>query len=372
MKLRNIVMGLTALLALIPAFSSPALADGATMEMNRSSSLTIRYLESDDGNEGVAGAEFTLYLAAVPEEVTKSFTVSLRYRAVFKKGGKTVCLDPSVTASAIEKLVLSFYSSKKSSKGYQTKTVTDANGTAYVSGLPPGIYLVKETKAAKEHLASAAFLVTVPFTRTRTVGGRKLTEWCYDASAEPKPVPCGDLVISKTVRGDGADKKKQFHFAVRLSSEGSFHFRKSNGKEGRLKSGSVIALKAGQSVVIDTIPQGTVYQVKEKEAGLGGYRTKTSGTSGRISRKKQARAIFINTKSKAKKTPAPTLTPTPTRGGYVPPQRTGSPAPNQTVSVPPVKTGDENPVGDWIFIFVCSLFAVLLLFTAKRQKDLRS
>ena len=330
-----------------------AYADGATMEMNRASSLTICYRESDDGNEAVAGAEFTLMRAAVPEIVTKSYTVELSYRAVYTSGGKAVYLDPSAAAGEIEQMLLDYYASGGGSEGCQKKAHTDANGRAYVSGLPPGLYLARETRAAKEHLSTSSFLVAVPFSKEVIADGRKSTMWCYDAYAEPKPLPCGDLVIAKFVRGSDGDTKKQFHFVLRLNAAGSFHCRKSNGAESSVKDGSVITLRSGQSAVIDTIPVGTAYQVKEKEANKAGYRTSASGTSGRIVRTKQCRASFINTKQKA----AATKKPTPSPAGSTPaaPGRAGS-----TARTSPVRTGDSNALAGWAFVLVCSLLAVML------------
>lgn len=87
-------------------------------------------------------------------------------------------------------------------------------------------------------------------------------------------VATGDLMLSKTVAGDGADTKKEFRFELTMKTkddealQGSFSLDKGKGT----KTGTVyfdedgkatISLKHGESAYITGLPEGAKYKVKE-------------------------------------------------------------------------------------------------------------
>lgn len=87
-------------------------------------------------------------------------------------------------------------------------------------------------------------------------------------------VATGDLMLSKTVTGDGADTKKEFRFELTMKTiddkalQGSFSLDKGKGT----KTGTVyfdedgkatISLKHGESAYITGLPEGAKFNVKE-------------------------------------------------------------------------------------------------------------
>ena len=120
---------------------------------------------------------------------------------------------------------------------------TGKDGTATVPDMDLGAYLAVETKPAAEHFASTPFLFMLPY----TTGG---TTWTYGVSAQPKPLPAGDLVLKKTVTGTAGDTKKDFTFVVTFSKDGTYHYTKSDGTKGTVKSGGSVKLKSGETATI--------------------------------------------------------------------------------------------------------------------------
>lgn len=89
-------------------------------------------------------------------------------------------------------------------------------------------------------------------------------------------VATGDLMLSKTVAGDGADTKKEFRFELTMKTkddealQGSFSLDSGEGKG--TKTGTVyfdedgkatISLKHGESAYITGLPEGAKFNVKE-------------------------------------------------------------------------------------------------------------
>ena len=107
----------------------------------------------------------------------------------------------------------------------------------------------------------------------------------------------GDLTISKTVAGIGADTAKKFNFTVTFSgASGSYHYTGNGVPDGTIKSGDTISLAHGQSVTITGLPVGATYQVTEENASAQGYSVESAGSSGTISSSQDRTAAFTNTK----------------------------------------------------------------------------
>ena len=184
---------------------------------------------------------------------------------------------------------------------------------------------------------------------TEPGSGEIVQVWCYDAEAEPKPQPCGELLIEKTIRGSGADSKTDFHFKVVLEEDGPYPCVRPDGEQDVLSSGDVVALKGGESLLIGYIPAGSRYKVTEQEANQNGYVTTETGTLGRITRSERARAVFVNEKNKPAAstsdppsvTSAPTRTPTPAPTSS--PTKTPTPVPTSSPTKTPTPVPTSTP-----------------------------
>lgn len=107
----------------------------------------------------------------------------------------------------------------------------------------------------------------------------------------------GNLTISKTVTGVGADTAKKFHFTVTFSgTSGAYHYTGNGVPDGTIKSGDTISLAHGQSITITGLPAGVTYHVAEETASAQGFSVKSAGSSGTISSSQDCTAAFTNTK----------------------------------------------------------------------------
>lgn len=124
----------------------------------------------------------------------------------------------------------------------------------------PYIYTVKEDPVSgyKSEIKGADINTGKKYTITNTLS----------------TVATGDLMLSKTVAGDGADTKKEFRFELTMKTkddealQGSFSLDKGKGT----KTGTVyfdedgkatISLKHGESAYITGLPEGAKFNVKE-------------------------------------------------------------------------------------------------------------
>ena len=124
---------------------------------------------------------------------------------------------------------------------------------------------------------------TASFTNTRNV-------------SNPSP-GTGNLTISKTVAGVGADTAKKFNFTVTFSgASASYHYTGNGVPDGTIKSGDTISLAHGQSITITGLPTGATYQVSEETSSAQGYSVESAGSSGTISSSQDRTAAFTNTK----------------------------------------------------------------------------
>lgn len=261
----------------------PALAaydSGAVIDTSHKGSLYIDYKDNIDGDDPIAGAEFTIYKVADIVDY-----------------GRYESLIPSLTtfddidAADVLDTVKSAYANGQVVGGYTTTGPTTAYGQLNFQNLDLGLYLLEESKPAVEHFASIPTFVALPHMNDN------FTEWIYDITVEPKALPGGDLIIKKTVGGDAGETNRDFNFVVTFKNYAEpLNYNKSNGQKGTLKSGDTITLKHNESIIIDTIPVGTEYTVTEKEANTDGYTTTITGGTGNIRRTVQCVASFDNTK----------------------------------------------------------------------------
>lgn len=161
-------------------------------------------------------------------------------------------------------------------------------------GLPNGVgYTVVEsdnsgytvTKTGDTGSIIGGETVTAAFTNTKNT-----TPPPDDPSDDPKT---GNLTVSKTVAGNGADQNKEFTFTVMLSS-------KINGTYGGITFTNGVAtftLKGGESKKATGLPEGITYEVTETDYSADGYVTTKTGDTGKIVANGTATADFTNTKT---------------------------------------------------------------------------
>ncbi len=112
---------------------------------------------------------------------------------------------------------------------------------------------------------------------------------------EPTPTPTpdsetGDLTVSKTVEGTGADTTKAFAFTVTLDDTGI------NGTYGNMTFADGVAsftLTHGQSKTATGLPAGISYEVTEE--AVDGYTASSNGETGTIESDTISIAAFTNT-----------------------------------------------------------------------------
>ena len=115
----------------------------------------------------------------------------------------------------------------------------------------------------------------------------------------------GDLTVSNKVEGNAIDKKKDFHFRVKLKDT------KINGTFGDMNFENGVsnefALKHGESKRSINLPLETDYEVVEAEANQDGYVTTSIGEKGKIT-VNGGTAEFVNTRNSMLTIPVGNLT----------------------------------------------------------------
>ncbi|WP_337988255.1 DUF7601 domain-containing protein [Lysinibacillus macroides] len=109
----------------------------------------------------------------------------------------------------------------------------------------------------------------------------------------------GGLLISNTVSGNGSDESKEFEYTVSFTGPGAdsiYHYTKSDGTTGTIKSGDKFQLKHGQTLLIEEIVKDTAYTVTATDYTTDGYTTApvSRAYTGTIEDNKIAEAPFEN------------------------------------------------------------------------------
>ncbi len=106
----------------------------------------------------------------------------------------------------------------------------------------------------------------------------------------------GNLVISKTVAGLGADPAKLFTFTLTFENNTDTFTYIGNGvANGTITSGASIALTHGQSITVVGLPMDLDYLVIEQDYSRDGYTTAHSDATGTIESGVTSVAVFTNT-----------------------------------------------------------------------------
>lgn len=175
-------------------------------------------------------------------------------------------------------------------------TISLAHGESIlIQGLPKGMdYTVTEADYRENGYvtASTGAQGTIEADGTQTAS-------FINTKNETPPVEAltGNLTISKTVSGNGADLKKKFEFTITFDHAPDAYSYTGNGiGEGLIRSGDKISLAHGQSITITGLPANAGYQVKEGDYTAEKYTAASVGEKGIIEAKATQIAAFTNTK----------------------------------------------------------------------------
>ncbi len=177
-------------------------------------------------------------------------------------------------------------------------TITLRHGEAItISGLPAGTtYTVTETEIpGYDVLASGD---------TGTILNNTVAEAVFDNANDEIPEGAlTALTLSKVVTGNAGNKNQDFHFIIVLLDEKGAPLTEEYRYVGtgsadaeKVKTGSIITLKDGQTLTILDLPVGTKYSITEQEAGQNGYITSCIGAEQGIISAEPSRVTFINHK----------------------------------------------------------------------------
>ena len=108
----------------------------------------------------------------------------------------------------------------------------------------------------------------------------------------------GDLSVTKTVTGSGAETDREFSFTLTLTNEAGVTvdntYETSEGTLTVTGGKATFTLKGGESLSIYGIPEGTDYTVAEDDYSANGYETTPTGDSSEIIAGETAQAEFTN------------------------------------------------------------------------------
>lgn len=320
---KTFATALATLMTLMTLFSSigvsAAVAVNATIDPSKTCTILIDYQENIDGDDPVIGAQFTYYKVAVINDQGGYDSI---IEGVDEFSDKT---DPNAVLEIVKKA----YEDDVNYGAKYTTDPTNVYGQAIMEGMEQGLYLGEESTPADHHFASVPFLVSLPHTNEN--------QWVYTSIVNPKSLPGGDLIIKKTVTGNGGETDRAFSFTVEFENyTDPVAYEHSGGETGFYNPGDIIHLKHGETITLDTIPVGLSYKVTEKEADTEGYETVSTGETGNIRRTTQAICEYTNHKT--------------------------------VVTDEVVQTGDTYIAYFAGGIFIVAFLVVILLFRAKKEK----
>lgn len=194
----------------------------------------------------------------------KADTVNIEVEKSWNDGGNTAKRPSEITVrlyqSTSDKEEGDMIATAKLDESGGWKTTFKDMDKCPINSTTPYIYTVKEDPVAGYESVVTKDETTDKYTITNTLS----------------TVATGDLRLSKTVDGTGADKEKEFRFELTMKTEdgkalqGSFPLDSGEGKG--TKTGTIyfdengkgtISLKDGESAYITGLPEGTTYNVKE-------------------------------------------------------------------------------------------------------------
>lgn len=374
--------------------------------------------EGEDGT-GVSAPETFTFTVTLTEESGTPLTGSYPYTGGVMEGSE---------AAAPAKGTLTL-----DADGKGNVTLSDGQRVT-LNGLPPG------TKWTVEETGAGEGCTTFVTTTDGAEGGQVSTTEASSASGDIAgydeediaafannygTVETGDLMISKTVTGEGAPEGEKFDFTVTLTNEDGTPYREplnysvssadgsGTGETTSLNSedGSyTLQLAGGETVIIEDLPEGIHYEISEADYTAEGY-ARIAGYSGEINSEAFTPDIeFVNVYNAGggsgeepdpgEEPDNPSVTPDPDNPGggggtdepsepqqpeqgeddpeVVPdnpsegeeddnnPDEDGKTGDKEAESN--VKTGDESHLGLWMALLIAACTLFVLLFAAGKKR----
>ena len=181
-RLSALLMSLALVLCMLPTAALAHTTSGPTFDGTTSGSLTINKTDGAGAAITDTSLQYTVYKVADITQTNVSGVVSVQYildsgitlnSSAIIGDGSTVAVPTGVTAASFDTLSLPAGTAATNAAG---------TGTLTFSGLPLGLYLVKETVTPAGVAQSNDFLVSIPM--STTVSGNSV--WDYDPVATPK------------------------------------------------------------------------------------------------------------------------------------------------------------------------------------------
>lgn len=157
----------SAMLALVLLLGMPLTARAHDVPQDRDN-CTIEVQVRYDG-ENVSGGTLTAIKVGYVDEDDGNY--------FFSRVMDDTLLEDISSAEAVQEL-LKFYKDNKTQHAFEQQTVSVKDGIAKFSGLPTGLYLILQNKAAKGYSKLNAFLVSIPYMEDG--------EYIYDVTAAIK------------------------------------------------------------------------------------------------------------------------------------------------------------------------------------------
>lgn len=270
-------------------------SSGQFAPKNQNASISIEYYDDSDMTIPVEGSTWTLVKIADIETISDDFIDG--YKIIPLINYK---IDNKATADEVLKQ-LEYKIIDESNISISGETIdglsleilqmtTDESGLAKFDELEYGVYLGIETKAARYHLCSTPFLVSVPHTEDDGITSD------VKRTIMPKAVLAGDITIKKEVRGNAVSTTEEFEMKVKLP-EGIYHYEYQNGKDGYIKNGETIKVADNNYVTIHNVMSEADYEVVEKIANEYGYKTEYVNAKGKILAKTDNQVKIINSRN---------------------------------------------------------------------------
>jgi ribosomal protein L2 len=179
------------------------------------------------------------------------------------------------------------------------KGVTGSDGTVKLKVIPDGKYILRETAVpvgyTLEDVTHSLLVKTSGSTVTASIDGKTGTNSNAITIQNYLKDTAGNLTISKSVAGNGADITKSFDFTLMLNgAPGTYTYIGHGIPGGIIASGDKISLTHGQSITIMGLPKGATYKVTEADYSGDGYTTTSTGATGSIVADATQTASFTN------------------------------------------------------------------------------
>ena len=230
---------ISALLIAWILIAMPVTAFAQDFDINRVGSISVSMI-GQDGKTPIAGAELSLYYVATVE-LNSNNRMSYTFTDAFRNCG--CALDNPALTTALEVFVTDHAAPVE-------KLVTDAQGSAVFSGLPLGLYFVKQTDAAVGNALCTSFLVTVPYYDGES--------YLYDVDASPK---------MDIVRPTSITIKKVWNTDESASATDSVTVQLQ--KDGIVIATAVLNEQNKWQVIYTNMPESDAYRVVEVDVPKG-------------------------------------------------------------------------------------------------------